>query len=268
MKNKISTIGILLAVFLVAFASFKVYAKEGDGNNGEDNNLEVKTTTSTNVPGDDNETEDGMKIQVMNQNQVKLQDQNGVTGTTSVDVKNQNRIQESEKEMNNNNENSNEDSVSNNNEDNDKSNDSEESKKSSERRSEVANAVQTMLQFADKAKGGIGEEVKVIAQNQIQNHDAAEKALESVNTRSSFTKFLIGPKYSEIKNAEKIIEKNQEQIQQLTELKAKLSIAADQQLLDNQISILEKANLNITDSLSTAEKGFSLFGWFSKMFSK
>lgn len=280
MKNKISLISVLVIAFLVIFVSVKASANESEG--GDKAEIKVTSQTGAGMMGDngDGEGEDG--AQMMNQNQVNLQDQNSVTGTTSVKVEDQNKVKESEKEMNNDNENNNEDSMSgdnngdsvnsdnnsndNNGEDNSKSNDNEEAKKAQERRSEVANAIQEMLKLSDSAKGGIGDQVKVIAQNQAQNHDDAEKSLEDANSRSGFVKFIIGPKYSEIKNAENIIAKNQEQIQQLNNIKAQLSNKGDQQTLDNQISILEKANLDLSNSLTDAQKGFSLFGWLSKIF--
>ena len=265
MKNKISIVGVLLIALLVVFVSFKASAKEGAGDNGESNNLEVKTMTGANIEVGDSESEDGVQVQVANQEQVQLQNKNGVTSTSSANV---NVKKEDSSRMKNVEDQNGDSSESEDADSNDSDKEKETNQQAVQRRSDVANAVQIMLKLADKAKGGIGEEVKVIAQNQIQNHDDAEKALENVNNRSSFAKFLIGPNYSEIKNAEKILAKNQEQIKQLTELKAKLSVSADQQLLDSQIGVLENANLEITNSLSVAQKGFSLFGWFSKMFSE
>jgi len=135
------------------------------------------------------------------------------------------------------------------------------------RRSQVANAVQEMLQIAER-NGGIGHQVKTIAQTQIQNQEKLEASLQKIQSRSGFTKFFIGPNYSEINNAKKILEQNREQIKQLNQVKNQLVNQGDVQNLTLQIQTLEQANLEIENSLLTAQKGFSLFGWVFRLFSK
>lgn len=131
---------------------------------------------------------------------------------------------------------------------------------SAQRRSAVANAVQEMLQVADR-NGGIGQEVKTIAQAQNQNQEKIEASLTKVQSRSGFAKFLIGPNYGEIKNAEKLLEQNREQIKQLNEIKSQLTNQGDEQTLATQIQTLEQANSEIENSLTKEKGGFSLFGW-------
>jgi len=71
-----------------------------------------------------------------------------------------------------------------------------------QRRSKVANAVQEMLQVAEK-NGGIGQKVKTIAQTQTQNQDKLETSLQKVQSRSGFSKFFVRPNYGEANNAKK-----------------------------------------------------------------
>jgi len=132
-------------------------------------------------------------------------------------------------------------------------------------RSQVANAVQEMLQVADR-NGGIGQQVRVIAQAQNQNQEKLEVNMEKVQSRSSIIKFFIGPDYREINNAKKLLEQNREHIRQLNEIKSQLMIQADQQNLAQQVQVLEEANLEIENSLEVEQKGFSLFGWALKLF--
>ncbi len=136
-----------------------------------------------------------------------------------------------------------------------------------QRRSQVANTVQEMLQVADR-NGGIGQQVKVIAQTQTQNQEKLEASLQKVQSRSDFAKFFVGPNYGEINNAEKILEQNREQIKQLNQVKNKLVNYGDQQTLTEQIQTLEQANLEVENSLGAAQKGFSLLGWVFRLFSK
>jgi len=129
-----------------------------------------------------------------------------------------------------------------------------------QRKSQVANAVQEMLSLAEK-NGGIGQEIKVIAQTQNQNQEKIESSLGKVQSRSGFAKFFIGVKDSEIKNAKELLIQKQEQVKKLVELKNQLKNEGDQKMLEEQIKILEQANLEIDNTLEKEQKGFSLFGW-------
>ncbi len=132
-----------------------------------------------------------------------------------------------------------------------------------QRKSQVANAVQEMLNLAEK-NAGIGQEIKVIAQAQIENQEKIESNLENVQSRSGLAKFFIGPKDSEIKNTKELLIQKQEQIKKLIELKNQLKNEGDQKTLEEQIKILEEANLEVGITLEKEQKGFSLFGWLFK----
>jgi hypothetical protein len=136
-----------------------------------------------------------------------------------------------------------------------------------QRRSEVANTVQELLQIADR-NGGIGQQVRIIAQNQVQNQEELEKSLQQIQNRSKFVKFFVGPNYNEINKAKKILEQNREQINQLNQIKNQINDQNDIQNLNQQIQVLEQINLEIENFLETSQKGFSLFGWLSKILSK
>jgi len=135
--------------------------------------------------------------------------------------------------------------------------------KAEQRKSQVANAVQEILQVAER-NSGIGEQVRVIAQVQNQNQEKLEESLQKVQNRNSFTKFLIGVNYSEIKNASRVLEESREQIQQLNEIKNQFASQEDQEILNQQIEIFEETSLQIENSLNVSQKGFSLLGWLFK----
>lgn len=132
--------------------------------------------------------------------------------------------------------------------------------------SQITNAVQSMLQIADR-NGGIGQQVKIIAQNQNQNQLKLEQNLEKIQSRGKFVKFFIGPNYNEIEDAQKTLEQNREQIRQLNQIRTQLSNQGDQQQLTEQIRILEQANQEIEILIGNAQKEFSLFGWLNKILS-
>ena len=136
-----------------------------------------------------------------------------------------------------------------------------------QRRSQVANTIQEMLRLADR-NGGIGQQVRIIAQTQTQNQEKLEMSLQKVQSRSGFAKFFVGPNYGEVNNAKKLLEQNQEQVKQLNQIKDQLADQGDQQILIEQIKTLEQADLEIQSSLGVAQKGFSLLGWVFRAFSK
>jgi len=177
-----------------------------------------------------------------NQNQNQNQEQNQAEETQL-----QNQNQESEQEEENNNENG--------------------SQISEQRRSTVANTVQQLLQVADR-NGGIGEQVRLIAQAQNQNQEELEERIEKIENRKGLAKFLIGPNYGQINKANKVLEQNKEQIEELNQLKNQVVSSGDEQVINEQVQLLEQINLQIQNSLEQAEKGFSLLGWMLKLFIK
>lgn len=142
----------------------------------------------------------------------------------------------------------------------------EKDKVSEQRRSIVANAVQEIIKVAERS-GGIGQEIKIIAQTQTQNQEKLEIGMQKIQSRSAFAKFFIGPNYSEIKKSQKLLEQNREQIQKLNEARTQIVNQGDQLQVIEQIQALEQVNQRTETLLSESQKGFSLFGWVFRLFS-
>lgn len=271
MKKNISILATSILVLTLIFVAFNVSAEEKESN--IDNKMENNEQMETSNMGED------MKIQIQNKEQAQIGVEDGAKASVQVKINNQNDnssedeadgMMDEESEMNDNGnmmDEGNKDDSKQDDKSNNKEKEKERSQISSERKSAVATAVQEMLQVADR-NGGIGEQVRVIAQNQIKTQAALENKLEEVEGRGAFVHFLIGPKYSGIKDAEKLLEQNQEQINNLNQVKLELKNESDIQVLDQQIKLLEQANIEISNSLETSKKGFSLFGWLSKVFVK
>lgn len=136
-----------------------------------------------------------------------------------------------------------------------------------QRSSVVANVVQEIVKVAER-NGGVGQEIKTIAQAQVQNQGKLETSLQKVQSRSGFTKFFVGPNYRGINNSKKLLEQNREQIKQLDEIQNQITNKNDKQKLTKQVQLLEQANQEMETSLNEAKKGFSLFGWAFKVFAK
>lgn len=133
-----------------------------------------------------------------------------------------------------------------------------------QRRSEVANAVHEILKVADRNEG-IGEQVRVIAQSQKENHDQLEDKLEKIKHRSNFAKFFIGSKYDEIEKAKELIKKDVEKINQLEELKSKITKEEDKIKITEQIETIKKAVSEVQEIIKDEGLDFSLFGWLAKI---
>jgi len=135
------------------------------------------------------------------------------------------------------------------------------------RRSRVANSVQEMEKIATRNQG-IGDQVRVIAQNQNKNQEEAENALETAQKRSGFARFFIGPNYGQLKTVEEKLENHTQNLSELKELRNQIYYASDQTLLDEQIEVMEQIKQELENEVLENKKGFSLFGWLAKILAK
>lgn len=134
------------------------------------------------------------------------------------------------------------------------------SDKAIQRRSRVANAVQEMLQVAERNQG-IGQQIRTIAQSQDQNQKEIEMTLEHVkNNRGNVVwRFFFGPnKY--IYMAEGKLAYHAEKLQELKELASQVKNEADAEILEEQIEIMDQAKTELAEEIKEESKGFSLFG--------
>jgi len=128
----------------------------------------------------------------------------------------------------------------------------------------VSQFVQNLHDIAD-ADGGIGKQVRVIAQSQNDSQDEIAEAIDDVEERNGFVKFLIGPNYSGIENVQVEIGANQGRINVLNQL---LSGAADpvvKIVLREQIEKLQEENTKLQEFVVKSEEGISLFGWLFRI---
>ena len=261
MKNKILMAGVLAMIFALAGNAYAA-AQSSNSGTGAGSQVEQQAQTANQGEASQIKTQNSEQVQsgtasqtgtqTQQQTQQKLQDGTG----TGNQVQNQNQIK-NQGETN---------QIQTNEQSGTQNGNKSGSAVAEQRRSKVANAVQEMLQMADR-NGGIGQQVKTIAQTQTQNQEKLEASLQKVQSRSGFAKFFVGPNYGEINNAKKILAQNKEQIKQLNQVKNQLANQGDAQNLTQQIQTLEQANLEIENSLGTEQKGFSLFGWMFRMFS-
>jgi len=251
MRNKFLNIGILAIIFIF-IVNINIFAIGKNNNTGTEDGKQIQTQQQIQTTNQG----ENIQIQTENKEQIRIKTTDQIE-TDETEVDNQNQIQDKINPIQIQTNEVNEKGAIKN------QNDSI----SVQRRSQVANAVQQMLQVADR-NSGIGQQVKVIAQAQNQNQEKLQIGIEKIQNRNRFVKFLIGPNYSEIKNAQKLLEQNREQIDQLNQIKTQLSNQSDVQILTEQIQILEQVNAQIEETLQNEQKGFSLFGWLVRLFFK
>ncbi|HBM45368.1 TPA: hypothetical protein DDZ75_00055 [Patescibacteria group bacterium] len=137
-----------------------------------------------------------------------------------------------------------------------------------ERRSEVANAVKELLAVADR-DGGIGEKVREIARNHNDDSNKIEDTLKDIKNRGQFRKFLFGPDYKKIYDAEEVLIRHDERMAELKALLPIVKTVGDKTLVEQKIAQMEEIKVELQKEVSDSEKvGFSLFGWLNKMLNK
>jgi hypothetical protein len=133
--------------------------------------------------------------------------------------------------------------------------------------SEVAKKVEQIL-TSKIGKGGIGDQVRVVAQEQKQAQGKIETELTKINGRGSILKALLGPDYKALKNMQEQIVQNELRIQQLEELKARLTLSADIAMVDEVIDLMTEQNILLQEKIAAEEKTSSMFGWLFRYFLK
>ncbi len=132
-----------------------------------------------------------------------------------------------------------------------------------QRRSEVANQVHQLLDLSNKM-GGIGEQVRTIAQSQYIDIEKIEESVLGFQERSRFAKFFIGAKTDKVEEVRSLLVENKERLETLKELKTEIKDAEDLEAYEKAVSDFESYIAEIDEMVTKEEKGFSLFGWLFK----
>lgn len=144
--------------------------------------------------------------------------------------------------------------------------DGEEKEQGEEHRSDVANAVQVLLEAADR-DGGIGKDVREIAQTLASSSEKAEKARNEVANRPLWMTLLFGEDYKNLGELRSQLVTTQNSIDRLTGALERASTTSVKAELQEQIDTLKDMAADTEEFLKSHEETFSVFGWFFKMFS-
>lgn len=129
----------------------------------------------------------------------------------------------------------------------------------------VAQKVEELL-TTQAIKGGIGQQVKVIAQEQKSAQEQIQAELGKVDSRGGLLKAIIGPNFGALKNMQKQMEQNQLRIQKLEELQSQLVNQEEITQVQEAIQAIVDQNVALQDRVALEEKSFSAFGWLFKFF--
>ncbi|MDP1815173.1 MAG: hypothetical protein Q8K92_12055 [Leadbetterella sp.] len=134
-------------------------------------------------------------------------------------------------------------------------------------RSTVATFVQSLLAVADR-EGGIGQQVKVVAQQQNDSKEKVAESIDKVEKRSKVKTFFFGSDFKNLGDLRSQMVQTRNQIAQLTRLADKAENDQNKTELQSQIETLNQEQANIETFITQNENKFSLFGWTVKLFSK
>jgi len=140
-------------------------------------------------------------------------------------------------------------------------------KRAEERRSQFADNVQELVRSSERIGNGIGEEVRVMAQDQERDYENAENIIKNVSKRGGFARFFIGPDYSEIKKAEEYAQKYTDRLEKLGETVSEITAQDVISAIDTQIKEMEQVKANLEEEIEAQKGGFSLFGWLNRLLS-
>ena len=121
------------------------------------------------------------------------------------------------------------------------------------------------MAVADR-EGGIGQQVKVIAQQQNDSKEKVAESIDKVEKRGKVKTFFFGSDYKNLGDLRSEMVKTRNQIDQLKRLADKAENDQDKAELQSQIQVLEQEQTNINNFITSNESKFSLFGWAVKLF--
>lgn len=128
----------------------------------------------------------------------------------------------------------------------------------------VAQKVEELL-TTKTLQGGIGQQVRQIAQEQQSAQQGMQVELGNVDRRGGLLRTIIGPNFKALKNMQKQIEQNQLRIQRLTQLQNQLVNQADITQVQEMIQALTDQNTALQERINLEEQSGSLLGWLFKV---
>ena len=140
-----------------------------------------------------------------------------------------------------------------------------------ERNNEYISSVSTIADITKrytKTHPKIANKFEEVVTIQTGAFEATQQAIMHAHAKGRVSTFFFGPDYKSLKKAKENLEKYQEQLKKLQELRAEVKAQADQKLLDEAIAKMKKLSAELSVEINTKEGSFSLFGWLVRWFVK
>ena len=134
-------------------------------------------------------------------------------------------------------------------------------------RSAVANIVQELVKVANR-DSQIGEEVKVVAQEEKDQSEIVKEKMDKVENGGGLKTFFIGSDYKNLGALRSELVTTQNHLNRLNKALERTTSTTIKADLETQIKDLEAIKTKADSFVKTNESKFSLFGWFVKLFNK
>ena len=134
-------------------------------------------------------------------------------------------------------------------------------------RSGVSLVVRSLLAIADR-DGGIGREVRLVAQEQASTTVQTNESKSKVESDGNVKIFFFGPDYKNLGELRSSIATTENNITRLEKAAARTTSASVRADLEIQIQALEAEASSTEAFVKENESKFSLLGWFVKIFVK
>lgn len=136
-----------------------------------------------------------------------------------------------------------------------------------ENMSTVSQKVEELL-TTQTEKGGIGEQVSQIAQEQKQAQTQIQAHLNKLESKGKLARLLTGTDYGVVKNLKAQLVQNQLRIEQLTQLQNQLINQGDIAMVQETIQALIQENTSLQEKIIEEEQTKSLLGWLFRFLAK
>jgi len=129
----------------------------------------------------------------------------------------------------------------------------------------VSAFVHNLKTLADRS-GGIGAQVRVIAQEQDQSASTTVEAMNKIEHRNALLSILFGTDGQSVVTLKAVLASTTQQILALQALASSTPDVALRADLNSQITVLQNEQAKLQAFVDTNDNRFSLFGWLLKMF--
>jgi len=128
----------------------------------------------------------------------------------------------------------------------------------------VSEEVKKFLETRGDDKTGIGQQVKVIAQNQ----EKIRSAFYELKNRGQLVRLFVGSDKKMTAALKELNDENIKTINKLVALKDQTVNEVDKTQIENTLGILLTQNSLLEEKINTEKQAIGLLGWFTRLFNK